>query len=158
MNKNKLNTSVPTIVKAGILAGTLDIICALVQFYLQTGKNPEAVLKYIASGVFGPSTLKGDILIELYGLMFHYFIAFIWTILFFLVYPKISLLSRNRFISGCGYGLFVWIIMTRVVVPLSNTPKIPFNFGRAVIAILILMFAIGQPISYLVNRYYSTRQ
>lgn len=157
MNKHKSKAAIVTVVKTGLLAGTLDIICALVQYYLQTGKNPEVVLKFIASGVFGPSALKEDIPFAVYGLLFHYLIAFIWTIFFFLIYPKIPLLSRNRILTGCGYGFFVWVIMTRIVVPLSNTPKTPFSFGRAVIAVLILMFAIGQPISFLVNKYYSSK-
>ena len=158
MNKHKSYAAIVTIVKAGLLAGTLDITCALVQYYLQTGNNPEVVLKFIASGVFGPAALKGDIPFALYGLLFHYLIAFTWTIFFFLIYPKIPVLSRNRILSGCGYGFFVWVVMTRIVVPLSNTPKIPFNLGRAVIAVLILMFAIGMPISFLINKYYLTRE
>ena len=96
MNKHKSKAAIVIVVKAGLLAGTLDITCALVQYYLQTGKNPEAVLKFIASGVFGPSALKGDFPFAVYGLLFHYLIAFIWTIFFFLIYPKIPLLSRNR--------------------------------------------------------------
>ena len=157
MNKHKSNTAIVTIIKTGLIAGILDIICALVQYYLQAGKNPEVVLKFIASGVFGPSALKGDISFALYGLLFHYLIAFIWTTFYFLIYPKIPLLSRNRTLSGFGYGFFVWVIMTRIVVPMSNTPKIPFSIGRAVIAVLILMFAIGLPISFLINKYYSTK-
>lgn len=122
-----MNGAIGTILKTGLLAGTLDILCALIQFYIKTGKDPAIVLGFIASGVFGKTALTGGTLMAFAGLFFHFVIAFIWTIFFFLLYPKISFLSKNKFLSGFGYGFFIWIVMTRIVVPLSNTPKIPFN-------------------------------
>lgn len=147
-----------TIIKAGLLAGTLDIICALVQFYIRTGKNPAAVLNFIASGVYGKDALVGGMPMALIGLVFHFIIAFGWTLIFFVFYPKIPLLAKNKIVSGFVYGFFIWLVMTRVVLPLSNTPKIPFNAAQAVIGIVILMFAVGLPISFIVSRFYSVNK
>ncbi|MEW6195565.1 MAG: hypothetical protein AB1521_10455 [Bacteroidota bacterium] len=171
MNKNRLQLFInslmmhskssslkTTIIRTGLLAGTLDILCALIQFYIRTGRNPVVVLKFIASGVFGETAFNGGVEMAIAGLFFHFVIAFIWTIFFFLLYPKISFLSKNKFMTGFAYGFFVWIIMTRVVLPLSNTPKIPFNISQAAIAILILVFAVGLPISIMANKYYSTNK
>ncbi len=157
MAKQKYYKATATIIKAGLIAGTLDILCALVQFYLRTGKNPDAVLKFIASGVFGKAALAGGTEMALLGLLFHFIIAFTWTVIFFKLYPQITRVAKNKFVTGLLYGLFIYAIMTRVVLPLSNTPKIPFNVVQAVIGIVILMFAVGLPISFLISKHYSTK-
>lgn len=151
----KYYNATATIFKAGLLAGTLDILCALAQFSIRTGKNPVAVLKFIASGVFGKAALAGGTEMALLGLLFHFIIAFTWTVIFFKLYPQITRVAKNKFAAGLLYGLFIYAIMTRVVLPLSNTPKIPFNAVQAAIGIVILMFAVGLPISFMVSRFYS---
>lgn len=71
------------IIKAGLLAGTLDISAACVQYYMKTGKNPDYVLKYVASGAFGKDAFTGGIVMSMAGLLFHYLIAFSFTLFFF---------------------------------------------------------------------------
>jgi hypothetical protein len=146
-----------TILMAGLLVGSLDIIAALINFYINTGKDPNIVLKYIASAVFGKSAFAGDNTMSVWGLLLHFLIAFIWTILFFLVYPKLRLLSWNRVVSGILYGIFIWIVMTQVVVPISKATAGPFNLKQAVIAVLILIAAIGLPLSFIAHRFYAVR-
>ncbi len=71
---------IPSVLKAGFIVGTLDILAAFINYYINTGKSPEPVLKFIASGVFGKSafTIGNEMLA--WGLLFHYGIAFIFTI------------------------------------------------------------------------------
>ncbi|MEP7164440.1 MAG: hypothetical protein ABI741_07095 [Ferruginibacter sp.] len=145
-----------TIIKAGLLAGALDISFALVQYYLKTGKDPANVLRFVASGIFGKAAFAGGNTMALYGLLFHFAIAFTWTILFFLLYPKIPFLKKNIIVTAVIYGLLVWLAMNRIVLPLSAAPSLPFNIKQALIAMLILMIAIGLPLSILAKRYYST--
>lgn len=151
----KSGTALNTIIKACLIAGTLDILCAFAQFYIRTGKSPVVVLKFIASGVFGKAALAGGTEMALLGLLFHFVIAFTWTVIFFQSYPQIPLLAKNKIAGGIAYGFVIWLVMTRVVLPLSNTPKIPFNAVQAIIGIVILMFAVGLPISFIVSRFYS---
>ena len=158
MDKQKSYNATATITKAGLLAGSLDILCAFAQFYVRTGKNPSAVLKFIASGVFGKAALAGGTEMALLGLLFHFIIAFTWTIIFFFFYPQISHVAKSKIIAGLLYGLFIYTIMTRLVLPLSNTPKIPFNAVQAVIGIVILMLAVGLPISFVVSRFYAVNK
>lgn len=157
MIKQRSNTAAQTIIKAGLLAGTLDLAAALLQFYLRTGKSPVVVLNFIASGVFGKTAFIGGTAMALWGLLFHFIIAFIWTMIFFLFYPKIALLSKNKIINGILFGFIIWSVMTPIILPLSNTPKIPFDLIQAVIGILILMLAVGMPNSFLINKYYSQK-
>lgn len=144
-----------TVLGAGLLAGGLDIAAALIQFYIKTGKDPLIVLKYIASAVFGSDAYKSDGM-AVWGLLFHFIVAFIWTILFFLIYPKLRLLSWNRVVTGILYGIFIWIMMNRIVVPLSNAATGEFDIKQAAIAVLILICAVGLPLSFIAHRYYAT--
>ena len=140
-----------TIILTGLLAGTLDAIAAIVV----SQASPAAVFKFIASGAFGAGKAfsGGDIMI-VWGVLFHYFIALSWTVLFFFMYPALPWMRKNKYITGLLYGIFVWIIMNRVVIPLSEIPQRPFNLKGALTGMSILMVAIGLPISILTHRYY----
>ena len=145
----------PWILAAGFVAGTLDITAACTQYYIKTGKGPAGVLRYVASGIFGRPALSGGDAMAAWGLLFHYLIAFLFTIFFFLVYPRIPLLSKNKVVTGLVYGLVVWAVMNLVVVPISAVPQGPFKLKNAAIAATILMFCIGLPISLIIGKYYS---
>jgi uncharacterized membrane protein YagU involved in acid resistance len=107
--------------------------------------------------VFGKSAFSGDNMMAVWGLLLHFLIAFIWTILFFLIYPKLKLLSWNRIITGILFGIFIWIMMSQVVVPMSKATAGPFDIKQAVIAVLILIGAIGLPLSFILHRYYAVK-
>jgi hypothetical protein len=143
-----------TIILTGLLAGTLDAIAAIVA----SGAAPAAVFKFIASGAFGAGKAYsgGDIMI-FWGVFFHYLISFSWTLLFFFMYPTTTWLRKNKYITGLLYGIFVWIIMNRVVIPLSEIVQRPFNLKGALTGMAILMVAIGLPISILTHRNYSKK-
>ena len=143
-----------TILKAGLLAGTLDICSACVQYYIRTGKGPANVLRFVASGVFGKDALAGGTGMAAAGLFFHYLVAFIWTILFFIICPEVMRYIKSTVLAGILYGLVVWLIMNRVVLPLSAAPPIPFKWSAALQAALILVFAIGLPLSVIIGKYY----
>ena len=142
------------VVLAGLLVGTADILAAFASFYINTGKNPvPLVSKYIASAVFGRPAMKGGAEMISLGLLFHYIIAFLFTIFFFWLYKRWPLMSRNWLITGIIYGVFIWLMMTQVVVPLSNAPATPGgSIGRKLISILILVTMIGLPLSYIAKR------
>ena len=152
----KLLSLLGAILKAGIIVGIFDAIAASVHAYGFAGVTPDGVFRYVASGVFGADAFTGDSSIAAWGLFFHFIVATGWTALFFLLYPKINFFSSSKYLAGIIYGLFIWLMMGRIVVPLSNVPPQPFHFTiRTVVMILIHMFVIGVPISFLANRYYS---
>ncbi len=147
---------VRAIVLTGLVAGTMDIVTATSWFTIRTGNNPVRVLQYISSAAFDKDlAYSGNILMIFLGLLFHYLIAYSWTFLFYLAYPRIGLLRANKFVVGIGYGIFVWTIMNRVVLPLSRIPAITFDINQASIAASILIVCIGLPISIMASRYYS---
>ncbi|MES2416974.1 MAG: hypothetical protein V4541_02240 [Bacteroidota bacterium] len=148
MKKNLVSNSI----KAMFMVGTLDILAAFIQYFIKTQKNPIAVLKFIASGVFGSDAFTGGNKMALFGLVFHYFIALLFTLIFFWLYPQIKLLIKNKIVMGVIYGSFIWIIMQFVVLPLSNAPALKITFQGAIIAVLTLILCIGIPLSFLAAR------
>jgi hypothetical protein len=163
----------------GLLAGSLDATAAMTQFMIRThGNDPLKVWRYVASGVLGQDVMTKNIwMIAALGLLFHFCIAFSFTLFFYLIYPKIKFLSKNLLITGFGYGIFVWLVMNLLIVPLSNVPskgklwtsitdpdgsthtafQFPLDPTQMIIGILIIMFCVGLPISLLAGRYYSRR-
>lgn len=153
------HSSKPSLLKvillAGLLAGLLDIIAACVNAYINNSNvTPDRVLRYIASGVYGPEAFKGGTEMIIMGLLFHFVIATGFAALFVLLAQRFRFLTRHFVISGLIYGVIVWVIMNQVVVPLSEVKRGPFNWRRAIEAALILMFMIGLPIAWITKRYY----
>ncbi len=150
-----------TILLATIIAGTLDITAATVSFMLNGGKDPIKIFYYISSGVFGKEIAYGSgKWMALAGLLFHYLIAFLFSLFMFIIYPWVKSLLKNKILIGVLYGIFVWFVMNKIVVPLSNTPPpaAPPPIKNQIISCLILIFCIGIPITWIANRYYSKRQ
>lgn len=147
-----------TISLTALLAGTLDISSAIVKYYIDKGAGPVPLFKYIASGVFGQEALSGGTLMIVWGLVFHYMIAFIFTVFLFLIYPTIHKFIKNKFITGIVYGLFIWVVMNRMVVPLSLVNQAPFNLKQAAIAAAILICMIGLPVALIANKFYQNKK
>ena len=155
MIKNRY-ASIKTIIGAGLLAGTLDILAAFTDYYLATRRGPEGVLRFIASGVFGKDAFTGASVMIWLGLLFHFIIAFALTILFFIVYPKVKLLQLNVVLTAIIFAAIAWIITNLIIVPLSNTPAIPFKLISALKAFAILIFTIGFPLVIIFKNYFKT--
>jgi hypothetical protein len=145
---------VKAIVLTGLLAGTLDITSAMLinQVY------PLPIGRFIATGILGREALSGGVGMGIFGLFLHYVIAFIWTIIFFIAYPRLNILSRNKVIVGLAYGIVVWIGMNLIVVPVSNVPNRPMQLKGALIGASVLMVMIGLPISIMAHRYYAGKR
>lgn len=150
-----MNKRYPNIIKIALIAGTLDILAAITNYYIRTGRTPEGVFRFIASGAFGRSALTGGTEYIIAGFLFHYLVAFGFTILFFLVYPKIEKwISPFIITAGLVYGLLAWCVMNLVVIPLSNTPSLPPDTTQTITGMLFLMFFIGLPVAMLTKKHY----
>jgi len=153
--KNNKSSARKTILLTGFIAGTLDMLGAIIVYcIIMKVVTPVQLLNGIASGVFGKTVIGSTTVTALIGLLFHYFIAFSFTTGYFLVYPHVKLLHGNAIITGLLYGVFVWIVMNLIVLPLSNAHHATFSWIPAIRGCLILMFCIGLPIAVLTAKYY----
>ncbi|MGV3697865.1 DUF1440 domain-containing protein [Flavobacterium sp.] len=140
--------------KAAMLVGTLDILAAIIQFYLETDKNPEPIFKFIASGIFGMDAFEPEkrAIMLMSGLLLHFLIAYVFTILFFWIGRSFPKIFEWKLETGIVYGVFIWAIMNLLITPLSNTPKLPMSFPGAMVSILILVLCIGLPLSFIASK------
>ncbi len=144
-----------TILLTGLFVGTTDLISAYVTSFARTGKYSEKMLYFIAGGALGlENSLKGGNGIALLGLFFHYFIAFAYTLFFFLVFPRLKFLSYNKYLVGMLYAVFVNLTMGQIVLRLSRLPVGPLVIANTIIEWLVLGVLFGIPIAYNTYKYY----
>jgi len=149
------SSALKTIAKAGIITGALDGLAAALLFSIPSGKDPMIVFRFIASGVFGKEAFAGGVPMALWGGLFHFIIATGWTLLFFLAYPRITLLSKNKIATAIFYGFFVWLMMNLVVVPLSNVTMAGSREISGIIkGVVVLILCIGLPNTWITSKYY----
>lgn len=137
----------------GLLVGSLDIGAAFIEYYIDTGKGPEDVLRFIASGAFGKMAFTDNNLMILWGLLFHFLITYSFTIFFYWLSQKIKFMSSQMILTSILYGIFIWLAMTLIVLPLSHIPKNVLRFKKEVVALLILIAMIGLPLSLLIKKF-----
>jgi hypothetical protein len=144
-----------TILLTTLLAGTLDILSAYTTVYIRTGEISKKMFQYIAGGALGLETsMKGGWGVIALGVFFHYFIAFSFTLFFFLIYQRARLYRFNKYITGLIYGLFAWVIMNLVVLQLSALPAPVYKLQGIIVGASVLMVMIGLPISLSASNYY----
>lgn len=154
LQPKQTNNALSSIIPVWLLAGTLDISSALIWVAMRSGKSPVPVFNYIASAVFGQAAYTGGMPMIIAGLFFHYVIALIFTLVLFLLYTRIHRFIKNKIAVGILFGLFTWAVMNLVVVPLTRIKARPFNTTNAIINSVILMLAIGIPVSLVAHHYY----
>lgn len=138
-----------------LIAGTLDILSAYTNGFIQTGHLSRRMFQYIAGGALGlKNTLTGGAPVILLGIFIHYFIAFCFTLFFFYLYRKNRIFGLNKFVAALLYGIFIWAVMSLVVLPLSALPSRKITIGNALLDSLILAVMIGLPVSLSARAYY----
>lgn len=146
------------IARAALVAGTLDYAAAITNFLIAGGKEPIRIAWYIASSLLGrDAAYAGGWGTATFGIFLHYVIATGWTALFFFGRPRLALFRQNALLVGAGYGLFVWVMMNLVLVPLTRIKPAPFNPAAATVQASILVICIGLPIALLARRHFAKR-
>jgi hypothetical protein len=150
------NSFFSKLIKAWLFVGTMDITAATIQVWINR-KNKDldvidvfkSICRYIASAIFGPSARTEGNEMVVAGLVFHYTIALLFTVLFFILFSKLRVIIINRLVTGIVYGVFVWAVMNRIVVPLSAIGSQKFDLSKALVACGILVVCIGIPLAML---------
>ena len=139
----------------GLFVGTTDLVAAYVSQWIKTGKFADKMLNYIAGGGIGlEASMNGGNWVQLMGLFFHYFIAFSFTLFFFLIFPRLKFLWYNKYLVGMLYGPFVGLTMGQLILKLTPLPSNPFSLSNSIVGWLILGVVLGIPIAYNAYKYY----
>ncbi len=150
-----MNKFFKTVLLTGLFVGTSDIVSAFISVYLQSGKFPEKMFNYIAGGALGlPAAMKGGTTAGFLGLFFQYFIAFSFTLFFFVIFPRLKFLAFNKYLVGMLYAVFVNVVMGQLILRLTTLPRGPFSLASEYIGWVIFGVVFGIPIVYNAHKYY----
>jgi hypothetical protein len=140
------------ILKATLVAGTLDILSAFI-FAGVAGVGPVAVLNYVASGPFGDAARHGAGW-AVVGLLVHYAIMACMVTAYLLAATRLPVLSRRPVVSGIAYGFMLWVFMYWIVKPLrwpdAPLPHTLYGISNALFSHCIL---VGLPIALIAARW-----
>jgi hypothetical protein len=140
-----------TILIAWTLAGTLDIAAAVLYYAGLSITRATTLLQGIASGVLGARAFAGGLETAAFGLVLHYLIALIWTLVLFVCLGAFKALTRHLLLTGIVFGIVIWLTMNLVVLPLSHVRHAPLHLQPSIIAAIILVFCVGLPIALVVG-------
>jgi hypothetical protein len=144
------------IILTGLFVGTTDILAAIISEYIKQGKFPERMFNYISGGVLGLERgLSGGNWSALLGLFNHYAISMVFTLFFFLIFPRFKFLHYNRYLVGMLYAVFVSSTMRFIVLPLTPLPPGgPYILIHAFMGWVTLGVVLGIPIAFNAYRFY----
>jgi len=140
-----------------LLAGSLDLLGAILSFKASRGTFPVNIFKYIAGGVLKGKAMEGGVEMHLLGGFLHFFIAFIWSFIFYGIYPRLKFLHHQSIVVLIIlWGIIIWSVMNLVVLPLSAW-KAPIHFQNPreiAKAVLIIIICVAWPIVLRTKNYY----
>ncbi|MCB0664866.1 MAG: hypothetical protein KDC80_03545 [Saprospiraceae bacterium] len=143
-------------IKAGVIAGSLDISAAFFEAYLTRDVMPGDVLKFIASGILGDAAFQGGFLTMLLGLLSHYMIAIICSDCFYLFYRPFSLQKISWAVNALLIAIIAWIVTNQLIIPFSHIGPRPFEFSNFLVSVSILLLCVGVPIAIFARNYFKT--
>jgi hypothetical protein len=141
------------ILLVGLACGTLDITAAFIVYGNMFHVGPIRILHNVASGLLGRDAYSGGLATAAVGLLCHYVIAFGAATVFFFLARAFPFLLSQPVLWGALYGMAVYFVMNRIVVPLSNAAKTPFAFKMMIIGVIIHIFCVGLPIALITRRF-----
>ena len=148
-----MTRAVSSVVRIGLIAGTLDITENLV-FNAFRHITPVQIFQYIASGLTGAWAFHAGMESVALGVAIHYSIALFWTAVYYAASRSMVILIRRPVVCGLVYGAVVYLIMNFVVVPLTRVPhaRAAMTLASRVSGVLALLFCIGVTVAVLVRR------
>ena len=143
-------TSLEVISLATLLSGAVDLTATSTLLRSQ-GVPVQRLLQTIASGALGASSFQGGKKTAFAGLLFHFFIAFIASLVYYESSRKLTALLTHPLICGAIYGAAVHLVMSRVILPLSAAPKREFSAKAFLSQLIIHILCVGLPIALVVS-------
>ena len=148
-----------TVLLTGLFVGTTDLVSAYITQWIKTGQFADKMFNYMAGAAIGlDSSMQGGNAAALLGLCFHYFIALAYTLFFFWIFPKIRILSFNKYLVGMLYAVFVNLTMNQGILRLTRLPRWTFSLPHAYIDWVILGAIFGIPIAWNAYKFYGVDQ
>ena len=143
------------ILTAGLVAGLLDGLDAVVFIGWIRGVPVARIFQFIASGAVGLRAFHMGAAGVALGVFFHFVIATGAAAAFYVLSRKWTALLDKPFVWGPIYGFGVFLFMRYVVVSLSATPHQPPSKVSAILNLIFShVFFVGIPIA-LITRHHN---
>lgn len=145
-----------TILWGGVAVAVLNIANAMTFWWVYSGATPRAILQSIAAGLLGRDAFSGGAATAWLGAFLHFFISCGIAAVFYIACLRWPILYRSALTCGIIYGAIVYLVMTHVVVPLSQATPVPFIpawFAASLIGHIVL---VGLPVA-LIARWSASR-
>ncbi|WP_363796259.1 hypothetical protein ABU614_11970 [Lysobacter firmicutimachus] len=139
----------------GLIAATLDIAYAISYWGLTVGVPAQRVLHSVASGLVGREiALAGGAPTAALGLFLHYFIALVMAAVYAVAAVRLAWMRRHPWIASTLYGLWLFVAMNFIVVPLSRAggKGLPDDVVWIVLSVLVHVMCVVWPIAWAVGR------
>ena len=145
----------------GLIGGTLDLTAAFIDVGTNLGKGPVWLLQNVAGTLLGPATYQGGAATAVLGLLMHFSVAFTVTAIFYALSRRFTGLLRWVVPAGLALGAGVFLMMYRVVIPLTIQLKSlyltqPFNHNWPPLRgsqLFVHILCIGLPIALVTRRF-----
>ena len=125
---------------ATLIAGTLDILFAVL-LTLWRGREPAAMLRFVASGPF-PSATEWGTAGSILGLAVHFTLMAIMVGAFIYAARTFPNVLNQPLLSGVGFALVTYVGMNLIVVPLrfpATWPPKPLGISTQLFAHAVLV-------------------
>jgi uncharacterized membrane protein YagU involved in acid resistance len=144
--------AVDVVLGGGIAAGLLDILNAIVFWWLRSGTKPAAILQSVASGLLGEAAFAGGAATAALGLFLHLFIMCAMAAVYWLACRRWPWMLAQPAQAGVAYGLLTWVAMNYVIVPLSRAGQPPFIPAWFVDGLLAHVLLVGLLFAFAARR------
>ena len=104
---------------AAAAAGSLDILFAIVYWFIKAGTPPRRILQSVAAGLLGRDSFVGGWPTAFLGLALHFAIVAVMALAYYGIASQWRVLGDKPLACGALYGLILYAVMNYVVVPLS---------------------------------------
>jgi hypothetical protein len=133
----------PAIAVGGSIVGVLDLIYAIL---LYSPRNPVLIVLGAKSYSLGAQSTA-------LGVVLHFIIAFGAATAYYLASRKVTWLLHRAVLSGLTYGVFAYLFMHLIVLPLSAVPKGEMPLIYKACEFVEHCFCVGLPIALSVRHY-----
>jgi hypothetical protein len=120
-----------TILLAGLGGGAIDFVYAS-GMAMAHGRPFIRVWQGVASGWLGDAAASGGLASMALGIATHFGIAICMAAAYALVAARLPLLYRRPVACGLAYGVVLYLVMYRIVMPLRWGAALPWNGLRSV--------------------------
>jgi hypothetical protein len=151
---------VARVARAAAAVWLLDGLYIVVVFAVMLhATTVQRMFQGIARAVIGPSAFTGGLSTAALGVLVHFLVSLSWSSVWAAVYESSGMVRRRvaslgwALVAGVAYGVFVWLAMRVVVLPLTQNPPAGPILARGTLLVLLAhVLVIGPPIVLLERR------